>query len=420
MTSVAHGLVTDTGGVASPVSVATIVPGIDPATREEPRRGARRPRLHHVDAMRPIKQLGVVTTHAFAFFAPATGIAVGASVLVTHVTRFAFIFISAAMLVYAYPTLTRATLKIFWRRRLLAVGLPYVTWTVIYFATKASDYHSAGAAVGQFVYYLTTGYFQLYFLLLLLELCVVYPLVLWIVTKTERHHRLLFLASLVLQLVLMGLAHWGLLAGALGKGNGMLELWNYQLYVVSGALLAWHYERAHAWLIRHVRLVVGATLAAVGFAEAWFILSDTGVVPGIGGTNAAAVFQPATVPMYLGLVVAIYLVGVVLVEWGRRRPLIGSLVRLGVDDSYGIYLSQVLIFQGLVFLRWRSLESSLGWPLATVLSIVVVYFVSTALTSLLARFPGARGLAGRPRVDWRTVPSLREKTALAPVHADST
>lgn len=407
--------------MASRVDAARVVPGVAPAVIGDPKKGTPRPRLQHVDAMRPIKQLGVVTTHAFAFFAPATGVAVGASALVSHVTRFAFIFISAAMLVYAYPTLTRASLKIFWRRRLLAVALPYVTWTFIYFATESGKYHSAPQAVGQLLYYLTTGYYQLYFLLLLLELCLVYPLVLWLVRKTRRHHWRLFAGSIVLQLVLMGLAHWGLLAGGLGKGNGMLELWNYQLYVVSGALLAWHYERAHAWLVSHARVVIGATVVAAAVAEAWFVLADTGVAPALGGTNAAAVFQPVTVPLYLGLVGCIYLVGVFLVEWGRRRPWAGSLVRLGVDDSYGIYLSQVLIFEALVVLGWRGLDSRLGWPLATFLSIPVVYLVSTALTSLLARLPGARGLAGRPRVHKWSVPSLRGNVALARVHAvDST
>ena len=38
------------------------------------------------------------------------------------------------MLVYAYPAVGRGGWRTFWRRRLLAVVLPYATWTVVYFA----------------------------------------------------------------------------------------------------------------------------------------------------------------------------------------------------------------------------------------------------------------------------------------------
>jgi hypothetical protein len=364
-------------------------------------RGVARPRLHHVDAMRPVKQLGVVGTHSLAFFAPAAGYAVGASVMVTHVTRFAFMFISAAMLVYAYPRLDRPGLKVFWRRRLLAVALPYVAWTVIYFLTELGNYHSAGAAFHQLVYLLLTGYYQLYYLLLLLELCLVYPAFLWLLRRSEAHHKKLLVGSLVLQLVLMSLLHWGLLAGSLGKGEGMTELWNYQLFVVAGGLFAWHYQAVHAFLVANARRIVFWTVLTGLVAEGWVALGESGL-PGIGGMNAAAVFQPVVMPFYLGLVVCIYLLGVVLSS-RRRSPRFRAAVKVGVDDSYGIYLSQLLIFQGLVFFGFRHLLHVVPWPVVTLAAVAIVFVTSTALTSFLARLPGAKALAGRPRQPWNTL-----------------
>ena len=114
--------------VDHPVLLAPLTPPTAPTGQQ------RRLRLTHVDAMRPVKQLGVVSTHSLQWFAPAASIGVGAGLTLTHVTRFAFMFISAAMLVYAYPVVGRGGWRTFWRRRLLAVALPYVTWTVIYFA----------------------------------------------------------------------------------------------------------------------------------------------------------------------------------------------------------------------------------------------------------------------------------------------
>ena len=66
---------------------------------------AGRQRLDQVDAMRPIKQAGVVSTHTIIAFAPATAaVLADAALLLLHVSREAFFFISACMLTYAYMT----------------------------------------------------------------------------------------------------------------------------------------------------------------------------------------------------------------------------------------------------------------------------------------------------------------------------
>ena len=134
-------VVIDTSAAKPVTSVSLAVPArgegaaaFAAAAAEPARPPGRRPRLTHVDAMRPVKQFGVVSTHSLQSFAPAASLGVGASLMLTHVTRFAFMFISAAMLVYAYPAVGRGGWWTFWRRRLLAVVLPYATWTVIYFA----------------------------------------------------------------------------------------------------------------------------------------------------------------------------------------------------------------------------------------------------------------------------------------------
>src|SRR5580658_6441403 len=97
---------------------------------------ARR-RLDQVDAMRPVKQAGVVSTHSILFFAPAAAsVGSGAALLLLHVSREGFFFISACMLAYAYTDLNltdRAGLGRYYRRRMVSVVVPYLCWTVIYF-----------------------------------------------------------------------------------------------------------------------------------------------------------------------------------------------------------------------------------------------------------------------------------------------
>jgi peptidoglycan/LPS O-acetylase OafA/YrhL len=146
-----------------------------------------------------------------------------------------------------------------------------------------------------------------------------------------------------------------------------------------------------------------ATAAAVAFSEGWFLLAAY-QVPGFRTGDPSDPFQPVEIPLYLGLITAIYLLGVLL---GRERNprWLRTLVRAGADYSYGIYLSQVLFLTALVTFGWPSLDRYLPWQVVTLGGIVIVYTAAAGLTMLLARLPGAHGTAGIPRRPWRARPA---------------
>src|ERR1700676_4513953 len=133
-------------------------------------------RLDQVDAMRPIKQAGVISTHSILYFAPAAAsVGSGAALLLLHVSREGFFFVSACMLTYAYQDVGQAGLGRFYRRRFVSVGIPYLCWPVIYFLYELPTAHSASlaAALEDFAYLIPTGYYQLYFLLVIMQFYVV-------------------------------------------------------------------------------------------------------------------------------------------------------------------------------------------------------------------------------------------------------
>lgn len=361
-----------------------------------------------------MKQFGVVVTHSVLAFAPGAAVGVGAALLVSHVTRFAFMFISAAMFVYAYPRLGRRELPTFWRRRLMSIGVPYVAWTFVYFAMEAGRVSWPLGGFEHLGYLLATGYYQLYFLLLLLEFCVVYPAFLWLLRRTQGHHWALFAASVALQVVLTSLIYWGIQPGwALGRGGGMIELWNYQLFLVAGGLLAWHYAEVHEWLCRHWRLVVVATIAWFVVAEAYYVFVYRHPGSLLAGVDSANAFQPVTIPLYLGLIASIYLIGVALMH-ARRSPRTRQLAQAGADTSYGVYLSQVLVLTAVTWLGWGRLTSLLPWPVVAFGAAIVVFGLASALTAILSRLPGARALAGRPRQPWRAALTLQPASGEPP------
>ena len=170
-----------------------------------------RKRLDHIDAMRPVKQFGVVSTHTLIAFAPVgTGIAVGAGLQLLHVTREAFLFISACMITYSFRAVMRVELRPFWRRRFMAVGVPYLCWTVIYFfITLRGTTGTLSSRLTHLAYLTGTGYYQLYFLVVLLEFYALFPLFLLLLRRTVGHHTALLVASGVLQVLIVSLMHWG-------------------------------------------------------------------------------------------------------------------------------------------------------------------------------------------------------------------
>ena len=376
---------------------------------------ARR-RLDQVDAMRPIKQAGVVSTHSILFFAPAAAsVSSGAAVLLLHVSREGFFFISACMLMYAYPKLNRDGLRRFYWRRFLSVGVPYLCWTVIYFffLMPTAHYHGVASALKGLAAMAETGYYQLYFLIVIMQFYLVFPLVAVVLRRTRGHHGLVLAAAAGAQVAIVVLTQRQLLPPLLLKYSQQDAL-SYLLYLVGGCVVACHLEQVDAWVRRHARLVIALTVVAAVAAEALYFSPRSGVATVLGSGDAA--FQPSVIPFNIGAIACGYLAGVALVRPGRSR-FVTAAVRSGSDNAYGIYLSHLLVINALVWLGWGRLSSVLPWPLLCLLTVAIVAFCCVPLTALLARTPLAVPLTGRKRVPWRragTTPPFGIKTLTFP------
>jgi peptidoglycan/LPS O-acetylase OafA/YrhL len=376
-----------------------------PLAPAQPVRGTRK-RLDHIDAMRPVKQVGVVSTHTLLFFAPvAAGVAVGASLQLLHVTREAFLFVSACMLTYSMRDLPGIDHRTFWRRRFALVAVPYLCWTVIYFfLTIRSAPGTASGDTLHLLYLVGTGYYQLYYLLVLLEFYAFFPLCLILVRRTVGHHGALLLASGLAQVVLVSSMHWGLAPGWMTGYWATREVTSYQFYLIAGMVMALHLDEFHQWLCTHVWTIVLGTVAAAGAAEAWYYLSVNHVASWLG--SSADPFQPIVIPFNVGAIACIYLIGVVLVD-RRRSHRTRRAIQSGSDNSYGVYLAQLLVITLLSWLGWRQLNNVLPWPVVSVVTVVLVFMACNGLTELLARTPWSKPLTGRSRVPWRASPSTR-------------
>jgi len=314
------------------------------------------------------------------------------------VSREGFFFISACMLTYAYADLNLGGLRRFYWRRFISVGVPYLCWTLIYFLylMPTAHYHGTAAALHGLATMAETGYYQLYFLMVIMQFYVVFPLVALLLRRTEGHHGLVVAAAALAQVAMAILTHWRLLPPLMEKYSQQDGL-SYLLYLVGGCVVACHLEQVDAWVRRHARLVLTLTAVAALAAEGIYFLAHYGVTSVLGSTSDP--FQPSVIPFNIGAIACGYLAGIALVRPGRSR-FTKAVVRMGSDNAYGIYLSHLLVINALIWLDWGRLNSVLPWPVLCLLTVGIIIACCVPLTALLARTPLAVPLTGRKRVPW--------------------
>jgi len=367
--------------------------------------------------MRPVKQAAVISTHALIFFAPlATSSTVVGLIMLTRFSRDAFLFVSACMLTYSYKDTQKLALVHYSKRRFLSVGVPYLTWTVIYFFytslnnAKGFPFYSLPlgnvfSATGwhYFVHILLTGYYHLYYLIVIMEFYVLFPLLMKFVRRFDTWHTQIMVAALLWQIAFGVLVSPHLFAFRI---TGVLQtrlISSYAIYLIGGMIVALHLDSIHQWICDKARWIVALTLISALVAEVFSYLSRFKSFPAYlkTGTN---IFSPAILPFNVGAILCVYLLGVYLVA-PRRHARTRAMVQSGSDNSYGVYLSQMLWIPLLVRLR-NAAGWHLPWPVAAPLALVLVYFMGYFFTALMARTPLSRAVTGRGQVSWS---SLRPK-----------
>jgi peptidoglycan/LPS O-acetylase OafA/YrhL len=376
-----------------------------------------RKRLDHIDAMRPVKQAAVISTHALIFFAPlATSSAVVGLIMLTRFSRDAFLFVSACMLTYSYKDSQTIALGHYSKRRFLSVGVPYLTWTVIYFFYTSLtnvkgipfySFHSAAilsvAGLHYFVHILLTGYYHLYYLIVIMEFYVLFPLLMTFVRRFAKWHTHIMVFALLWQIgfgVLVSPHLFGF------KVSGVIQtrlITSYAIYIIGGMIVALHLDPIHEWIVAKARWIVAITIASAFVAEVLSYLTRHGSIPAYlkTGTN---IFSPAILPFNIGAILCVYLLGVYLVA-PRRHQRTRAMVQSGSDNSYGVYLSQMLWIPFLLRVR-NDLGWHIPWPVAAPLALILVYFMGYFFTAIMARTPVARAVTGRGQASWS---SLRPK-----------
>jgi surface polysaccharide O-acyltransferase-like enzyme len=355
--------------------------------------------VHEADVVRVLTFACVIAVHTVANTNTSTSVSANGFVMLLHFTREAFFCLTGFVLVHQY--LGRAVvLSTFYRRRLLTVGGPYVAWSVIYTIIQR-DGAFGWSFVSKLGNNLAVGdaWYHLYFLLVSLQIYLLYPLLARLIRATAGHHVLLLAISGGLQVTLLSWLHyWPPTSGPLGwfAQHESVLIVTYQFYVLVGAVAAFHLEQVRLWESAHRRLVIGYTIVSAAAALTWY---DLTVRSGTRASTAAAVLQPVMVVWSLGAVAGLFTVGAI---WARRR-VVGSVtdraLRLGSDRSFGVFLVHPLILWAVLKVAWiRGLPSL---PL-TIVAYVLTVIGSLVLVEGLRRSPVSLISTGRPKLSGAT------------------
>jgi len=370
---------------------------------------ARRPRVVAFDLVRLLIIGLVVSVHVFAIVPGTVTPVLGAFITVFHTSRELFFLLTAFVLVYNYGQRPRVRWLAFWRRRYLLVVPAYVAWSLIYFAADNPRLHPWTTALRAFTRDLETGdaRYHLYFLLVTMQMYLTFPLLRWLLRRTEGHHRAVLLTALCYQVAFTLAVHYNLRApGPVGAWLRSPAEWlpSYLLYVVGGGLAAWHFDALAEFTRRHSRAAL-LTLAAGACAAV-----GTYSVQLLAGhqkpTVASTVFQPVLIVETLAFAWGLLAIGL---RWSDRGAPGRRLAAAGADCSFGIYLAHPLVLQGLtiatahagVLTPVRHAPAAIEVAVLLGVFVPVIYALSWALAFVLRRTPLSLVLTGR---NWRREP----------------
>jgi peptidoglycan/LPS O-acetylase OafA/YrhL len=378
---------------APPAPTASSGPGPAPASD--------RRHLHEVDLFRLLTFACVIGVHVLSATTTIDNVGSNAGQLLLHFTREAFFALTGFVLTFQALRRPQRPLP-FWRKRIPLVLTPYLTWTVIYslLAVWTRPPGTPEPTVSQELAIMGwnalegTAWYHLYFLLVTLQLYLVFPALVAGLRRLGRvGHGVVLGVALVAQIVVCELliAPPANAFGAFLVAHGFVLLPAYLLYPVVGAVAALHLDQVQAFVLRFRWAIAGLVVVVVAAAEVRYVVAvDGGTVPSM----AAAVFQPTTIVWFLVAVLGLYTVSLVATAGWRPGGPARRALAYASDRSFGIFLAHPLVLAGLLSIAG-------GWVAAvgsgmTLLALYLGTVVGSVLVADVARrLPWSAALTGR-------------------------
>ncbi len=382
---------------------------------------ARAPYLGQFDSYRVIACCAVVLQHSLLWNVAAGNTPAWAFVMLLHFSRTAFFFLTAFVLTYSEIHRPRS-LGEFWGRRYLQIGVPFLVWTGIYWIFTMIDSNAWGQAGSLLWNYLVYGYYQLYFVVVLLQLYLVFPWLLRVLRKST-HHVAIMVGSLLFALLLAADLHYTQYFGVVGSATrSIASVWpwardpiTYQEQFVAGVLVALHFEEIRGFVERYWRAVIAVGVVVGVVATMWYLIavwtgSDTG--------HASDLYQPVA---FLWFTAAVAALECGTWAWYRRqvrRPGVRRRWPRVFTAEYLAGLTGGIFFCHVLFLNLiraglgdAGISAHLDWAALVALTFVLTMTCAAVCTGLLLLTPLRWVLTGPIRAEQRARLGVDDQSA---------
>lgn len=382
----------------------------------------RRAYLHHVDLIRATTFSLVIFVHCLTQTTDQfTSLPVNSASLLLHFTRNTFFALTGFVLMYQNFDKTDFSTVAFWRRRIKLVIFPYVIWSFIYWVVqdmwangRLTQVPTSLREFGSLVVWGLSG-FQMYFLFVMVQVYLLFPLILWLVRVTAGKHRWLLLGSLAVQIAItVTITYWEPPAAwAPYWWHHYATFVPYQLFIVYGALAAVHRAEIGRWLRGKGWWLFGALLVTAGFALGSYLYGVFGDGKPVHDDNSA--FYPTLVPFMIVAMTCLYAATAHWDQyWRAVTPRFSRAVSFASNRSFSVFLCHVLVLFSILYPQDNggpAILHALGQPWGTIVVYLATLAGSLLLVEVLRHLPGSLYLTGRPRLPiptpWRKVTSPR-------------
>jgi peptidoglycan/LPS O-acetylase OafA/YrhL len=373
--------------------------------------------IYEADVLRVLTFACVIAVHTTSETTATRNVSANSIVMLLHFTREAFFCLTGFVLVHQYLGRT-FTLGRFWWRKIVTVGAPYVTWTVIYTFLNYEDHPIPGP--GEVVLTLLknlalgTAWYHMYFLLVSMQIYLIYPLIANLLKRTAGRHGQLLAASAVLQVaILTGVMYAAPSSGfahALVAHDAAIFV-SYQFYILLGAVAAFHWPAWLLWIRTHRPAVAAGVVGSAALAEAWYFAA---VHNGRLAADAAAVLQPVMLPWAVAAIAGLVALSTLWTERRRENDRLTQVLGTLSDRSFGVFLCHPAV---LWFILWADsgwLRSNVTAPWLTIVAYSLTVVGALAVTDVLRRLPISLALTGRPPMQ----PIARREVSHTPPRKD--
>ncbi|MGN6326229.1 acyltransferase [Pseudolysinimonas sp.] len=359
-------------------------------------------RLYEVDVVRILTFACVIGVHVTSHTVASDNVPLYGLLGLLHFTRLVFFSLTTFVLLLGQLNRPRP-MRQFWPKRFLLVGVPYVVWSVIYYA--ASNLHSGSQKepvqwLVDLLYRIVTGsaWYHLYFLLVTMQVYLLVPLIVWFVRKTRGHHALVLAVFFVLQLAVTAVYFYEPFGDLGWYGDAEKQFfWSYSFFIIAGAIGADH-ARGLLDAVRRRRGTIGLIVAG-GAVLALGVFAVQRWVLGYPLYQAGSPLQP----VIMVWAVCVGLGFLALGSWWADRRVPDSRFSRAVDRvsdrSFGIFLVHPMILWVLLWIGDDWVPDHVIDPWLTLVAYVTVIVLSYVVADLARRSPLSLPLAGRR---WRS------------------